>query len=90
MTDGARCNLAAQQQAVTVSLTSIASRGIADHVEGRAKPAGRFLVAELTDLHDDGAMIDGRHVGKQPDWSYNPTDSGQSPADRLSERRTPT
>lgn len=89
VTDGARCNLAAQQQAVTVSLTRIASRDVAAHLEGEAKPAGRFLVAELTGLDDDGATIDGRHVGKQPDWTYNPIDSGQTPADRLTDRRAP-
>lgn len=89
VTDGARCNLAAQQQAVAVSITRIGSRDIAAHVEGDARPAGRFLVAELTALDDRGATIDGRHVGKQPDWTYGDLDSGQTPADRLTDRRAP-
>ncbi len=90
VTDGARCNLAAQQQAVAVSISRIGSREIAAHVEGGAPGAGRFLVAELTSLDDRGATIDGRHAGKQPDWTYSDLDSGQTPADRLTERRAPT
>ena len=89
VTGGARCNLAAQQQAVAVSITRIGSRDIAAHLEGDARPAGRFLVAELTALDDRGATIDGRHVGKQPDWTYGDHDSGQTPADRLTDRRAP-
>jgi len=84
--DGARCNLAHQQQAVTVSLTRIGSRDIAAHLEG-APPADRFVVAELVDIDEDGAAIDVGHVDKQPDWTYDETDSGQAPADRLAERR---
>jgi hypothetical protein len=90
VTEGARCNLAAQQQAVTISLTQIGSRAIADHLEGRAEPADRYVVAELTDLDADGATVDLRHADKRPDWTYDDVDSGQSPADRLTDHRART
>lgn len=90
VTDGARCNLAAQQQAVTISLTQIGSRAMADHLEGRAEAADRYVVAELTDLDGDGATVDLRHADKQPDWTYDDVDSGQSPADRLTDHRART
>ena len=87
VTDGARCNLAHQQQAVTVSLTRIGSRAIADHLSGQAEPAGPFVVAEIVDIDDRGAIVDLGHADKQPDWTYDEVDSGQAPADRLAERR---
>ena len=35
-------------------------------------------------------MTDARHRDKQPDWTYDEVDSGQAPADRLGDHRSPT
>ncbi len=85
--EGARCFLATQHQLVVGSLLALFPSALADHVEGRATAAGPYLIAELEDLvaGADGytAVVDVRHGDKQPDWTYDATDSGQAPADRL-------
>ena len=55
------------------------------------KRSGRAAspVAELVDIDDGVAHIDERHAAKQPDWTYDPVDSGKSPAARLGEHRDP-
>jgi hypothetical protein len=40
------------------------------------------LIAELLDIRDGRAVLDERHLRKQPDWSYNAFDSGTPPVDR--------
>lgn len=88
VTDGARCNLAAQQQAVVLSATRLARSEMAGHLDGSRPAADRFVVAELVALGEDGSTtIDLRHADKQPDWTYDEVDSGQAPADRLTEHR---
>jgi NADH:ubiquinone oxidoreductase subunit F (NADH-binding) len=88
VTDGARCNLAAQQQLVALSATRLAAAEIAEHLDGRRPAADPFVVAERVALDEDGrTSIDLRHADKQPDWTYAEVDSGQSPADRLVEHR---
>jgi NADH-quinone oxidoreductase subunit F len=87
VTDGARCNLAAQQQAVVSSLLRRWAGPVADHVAGTAEPRGPLIVAELLEVADGDATIDVHHEEKQPDWSYDETYSGMSPADRLGDHR---
>ncbi len=86
--DGARCALAAQQQSAVGSLVALAAQRprppiSADEVE----PAGPLLVAELVDIDDGKAIYDEEFASKQPDWTYDEVDSGQSPVDRLTDRR---
>ena len=51
-------------------------------------PVAPFLIAELVDIDASGNPIyDETFVDKQPDWTYDDTDSGQSPADRLTDKR---
>jgi hypothetical protein len=45
------------------------------------------LVAAIYDLVDGSAVLDERQAAKQPDWTYDATDSGQWPADRLDDHR---
>ena len=85
--DGARCNLALQQQAIVGGLLRRWGGEVADHVAGRAAPRGPLIVAELVDLEDGDAVIDLRHEDKQPDWTYDERDSGMAPADRLADHR---
>jgi hypothetical protein len=47
------------------------------------------LVAMIADIVDGVAQIDVDETRKQPDWTFNEHDSGQMPADRLDEHRSP-
>ncbi|MGH9276407.1 MAG: NADH-ubiquinone oxidoreductase-F iron-sulfur binding region domain-containing protein [Acidimicrobiales bacterium] len=87
VTDGARCNLAMQQQAVVSGLLRRWGGAVADHIAGIAEPRGPLIVAELVNLDDGDAVIDIRHEDKQPDWTYDERDSGMAPADRLADHR---
>ena len=87
--DEARCSLATQHQVVVASLLDGFPGEIDRHVHGGADGVEPALVAELVDISAEQAVIDERHRDKQPDWTYDEQDSGQSPADRLGEHRSP-
>jgi NADH-quinone oxidoreductase subunit F len=87
--DGARCSLATQQQVVAGSLLDEFADDVEAHLDGRTRSTQTRLVAELIDIADGVARSDERHREKQPDWTYDPVDSGQSPAARLGEHRDP-
>jgi NADH:ubiquinone oxidoreductase subunit F (NADH-binding) len=88
--DGARCSLATQQQVVAASLLDAFRADVDAHLERKVPQATRYLVAELVDIDGDGAArVDEHHADKQPDWTYDPVDSGKSPAARLGEHREP-
>jgi NADH:ubiquinone oxidoreductase subunit F (NADH-binding) len=86
--DGARCSLATQQQTIAASLLDQHAAAIDAHVAQTKGAIDACLVAELVDVENGVAQWDERHRQKQPDWTYNPRDSGQSPAERLGEHRT--
>jgi NADH-quinone oxidoreductase subunit F len=92
--NGARCGLAAQQQAVIGSLLHLDPQlldprreELGDGAERVAPPKAPMLVAELLDIDDGTANVDGRFADKQPDWTFDEEDSGQSPVERLTDRR---
>ena len=86
--DGARCALAGQQQSAVGSLLALAEqRPRPQTTEGDAEPPGPLLVAELLDIDDGKAVYDEEFARKQPDWTYDEIDSGQSPVDRLTDKR---
>jgi hypothetical protein len=60
------------------------------HRAGDAAPAEPVLIAELVDIHNRQAVIDGHHRNKQPDWTYRVITSGSTPVElkRLSRRET--
>jgi NADH:ubiquinone oxidoreductase subunit F (NADH-binding) len=91
--DEARCALAGQQQRVVGSLLSLFPDAVQDHHEEarglhRSPPTRHdpFLVASLVNIDGGRAVVDERHRQKQPDWTFDETYSGQSPADRLDQR----
>lgn len=81
--DGARCYLGHQHQRVVGSLLERFPETLDAHVEGRSDAAEPELIAPIVDIDGARAILDERHLGKQPDWTYGEVDSGQSPADRL-------
>jgi NADH-quinone oxidoreductase subunit F len=85
--DGARCSLATQQQVVATSLLERYGERVAAHAAATAPAAPPRLVAELVDITDGAATIDEHHRDKQPDWTYDPVDSGQLPAARYGDHR---
>ncbi|HZI38886.1 MAG TPA: NADH-ubiquinone oxidoreductase-F iron-sulfur binding region domain-containing protein, partial [Acidimicrobiia bacterium] len=84
--DEARCALATQQQRVIGSLLSLFPDAVQAHCGDEAVPDDIVLVAPLVDIEDGQAIVDERHRSKQPDWTFDDTYSGQSPADRLDQR----
>jgi NADH-quinone oxidoreductase subunit F len=81
--DEARCSLALQHQRVVGSILERFPDHLRAHVDGRAPAVEPELVTALVDLGEQGAVLDEEHRKKQPDWTYEDTDSGQAPADRI-------
>ena len=82
--DSARCFLAHQQQRVLGSITTEFAEDLRVHAEGKVDPAPDVLIAPIVDLVDGVAILDEGQATKQPDWTHDPVDSGQWPAERLS------
>ena len=89
VTDGARCSLATQQQTVVASLLDRFPDDVDAHVNGNTPASRPIVVAELLGIENGVASVDEHHLAKQPDWTYNTTDSGKTPAERLGEHREP-
>jgi NADH-quinone oxidoreductase subunit F len=84
--DGARCNLASQQQAVVGAIVT----GWDDELSRRATGASGdvetiapLLIAEVTGLADGEVAVDIDRLTKQPDWTHDDEWSGAFPADKL-------
>ncbi len=83
VSDEARCYLALQQQRVISSVLALFPERVHAHLERTAGPAELDLIAPILDIIDDRAVLDERLAEKQPDWTFDVIDSGQSPADRI-------
>jgi NADH:ubiquinone oxidoreductase subunit F (NADH-binding) len=73
--DSARCFLATQQQVVLGSIRPFVDEAVRLHVDE--------LIAPIVDIVDGVARLDETQRAKQPDWTYDATDSGKAPAARL-------
>ncbi|HUQ62191.1 MAG TPA: NADH-ubiquinone oxidoreductase-F iron-sulfur binding region domain-containing protein [Acidimicrobiales bacterium] len=84
-----RCYLATQHQTVVASLLERFPDEVQAHagITPRAAAVEPALVAELLDIENGGAVVDVGHAEKQPDWSFDETDSGKAPADHLGDHR---
>jgi NADH-quinone oxidoreductase subunit F len=85
--EGARCNLATQQQVVVGSILDRYPDLVDAHMSGGAPGVAPAPIAELREVADGRSAIDDRQLAKQPDWTHDPVDSGQWPADRLDDHR---
>jgi len=93
VTDQARCSLAMQQQVTVGSLVRLcatatppANRTTASALGGQSGFGDRIessALVPLLDIIDGAAVYDLDHLRKQPDWSYELSDSGIFPAQRL-------
>ncbi len=87
VTESARCNLAQQQHDVVDSVVSLFLDRFQDHVTETAPGVEPTLITAIVDIVDGRVVLDEHHLEKQPDWTYDPEFSGQSPADRLDDHR---
>jgi hypothetical protein len=78
--DGARCNLASQQQAVVGAIVEAWPEDLVGRTVAGAGAIEPLLVAEVTGLGEGEVAVDVRHRAKQPDWSYDEDWSGEFPA----------
>ena len=74
-------------RAIVTSLFDEYNADVAQHVNGAAAATDPMFVSEIVDVRDGLATLDEGRRRKQPDWSFDETDSGMAPAERLAERR---
>jgi len=86
ITYGARCTLAQQHQTVVGSIMKAFAADFRAHADATADPVDSFPIAELDDVSEAAVVINERQLRKQPDWTYNDTDSGALPSDLRDER----
>jgi NADH-quinone oxidoreductase subunit F len=86
--DSARCNLALQHQLVVGNIRRLFPDQVRAHTHVDARSVEPELIAAIVDIEDGRAVLDARQRAKQPDWSYDPVDSGKWPATRLTQRST--
>ena len=87
--NGARCNLATQQQVVVGGLLELFDDQLRGHLDGHAPPSAPMPVAAIVEIRDGRAVLAERQRDKQPDWTHDAEYSGKWPADRLGEHRSP-
>jgi NADH-quinone oxidoreductase subunit F len=86
--DGARCNLASQQQVVVGGIVEGWSDDFSRRATGPAEAVTPVLVAEITALDGGEVTLDEARRAKQPDWSTDEEWSGTYPADEQADHRS--
>ncbi len=81
---GARCSLARQQRLVVSSALNLFPWMFDRHLDGHACPECDLLLP-IVDLVGGQAVLDRGHLGKQPDWTFDPAPSGAFPVDLLTD-----
>lgn len=87
VSDQARCYLAHQHHTVIESVLAHFPVEVRNHLENRAAPVEPYFIAELLDIKNGVAIHDERFADKQPDWGFDETSTGKSPADHLGRTR---
>jgi NADH-quinone oxidoreductase subunit F len=86
--NGARCNLAQQQQTVVGSILARFADDVRAHLEPDTDPVEPEVVVDLLDIDEAAqAVVDERFRDKQPDWTYDSPWSGKSPVELLTDHR---
>ena len=52
------------------------------HADGTRRAGRPELIVPIVDIEGGRAVLDEESLRKQPDWTYDTSYSGQSPADR--------
>ena len=79
--DGARCNLASQQQAVVGTILDRFPEMIADVADRTRAPRTNVVIAPITDLVGGRFVLDTPPAATQPDRTFADRHSGTAPAD---------
>jgi len=88
--DEARCFLAHQHQQVLDSILRLFPDALRHHLQPGAAAVDPEPIVPIADLGvDDRFELDLTQLDKQPDWSFDPVDSGKTPVDRLAEGGEP-
>jgi NADH-quinone oxidoreductase subunit F len=87
VTDGARCSVATQEQVVVSSILDLFPDDIDQHARDEVAGIEPEPIAAIAELDHGVAQLDEHQQAKQPDWTFEPIDSGQWPADRLDDKR---
>jgi NADH-quinone oxidoreductase subunit F len=85
--DGARCNLASQQQAVVGPILAGWDDEVVRRATGVVEAVTPVLIAEIVALTDGEITLDEARRTKQPDWTHDDEWSGSYPADELADHR---
>jgi NADH:ubiquinone oxidoreductase subunit F (NADH-binding) len=85
VTDGARCYLAEQTQQVAGSILQHCPDTVEAHLDRSLGGVPAHLIAPIVDIVDGEVVLDETQWTKQPDWTHDPIDSGQAPAERYAE-----
>jgi len=82
--DGARCNLASQQQAVVGAILTGWDDEVVRRATGDVPAVEPYFVSEVVGIDEEGdvTLDEGRRT-KQPDWTHDAPWSGSYPADEL-------
>jgi hypothetical protein len=57
------------------------------HLGAHGAAVEPVFIAEIRDIVDGQVVLEESQRTKQPDWTHDPVDSGQWPADRLDDPR---
>jgi NADH:ubiquinone oxidoreductase subunit F (NADH-binding) len=88
ITDGARCFLAHQHQAVVASFTRLFEPTFRRHATAEAGAVDAEPVVPVVDVTDDGRLLgDLGHLDKNFDWTTGERYSGAFPAERIDDRQ---
>jgi NADH:ubiquinone oxidoreductase subunit F (NADH-binding) len=88
ITNGARCSLATQHQAVVGSLLNAFEAEFVTHTQPDITPVEVRLMSALVDVTSEGAHFDETFRTKQLDWTHDEVDSGKAPVERFTDHRT--
>jgi NADH:ubiquinone oxidoreductase subunit F (NADH-binding) len=85
--DGARCNLARQQQAVIIPLVDRFRGELTSRLDRELEPIEPVLISEVRSFVDGTVEIDETRRTKQPDWTHDDEWGGATPADLFGDHR---
>jgi NADH-quinone oxidoreductase subunit F len=81
--DEARCFLAHQHQRVVGSILRLFPDALRTHLSEEAQAIEPMPIVAIAAIDRSKAQLDERQLSKQPDWTFEPTDSGKTPVERI-------
>jgi NADH-quinone oxidoreductase subunit F len=85
--EGARCNLAIQQQVVVGSIMRRYGDEFAARLAPGSEPVVPLFVSEVREMDDGEVTLDEGRRAKQPDWTFDAHWTGATPVDLTADHR---